>query len=192
MKDKYRASAVFHELYEAMRLQGDFQGDMPGTVAYQVGKSRQTIRQYACEPDSKSFRVPPISVLDAMRERIMYEDVFRPSVLRNLTLESGYKVARVTLADYESALDLSDSLVGFPVTAQVDTVIPVLSDDARLRHQWRQVYFSGTVRRADLAILAGVDLYDVAWVGREHAKFGIQPSAEMVAKAMALEALSGR
>lgn len=191
MKDKYRASAAFNKLYDAMRPKGDIQGDMPGNVAYQIGKSRQTVRQYACNPDTKQFRLPPITVLDKMLQRVMHEDVHRPSTIRGLTLSTGFKVLEITLYDYEAALDLADVLqiTAVPVG---ETVVPPLSDEARLRHQWRQVYFGGLVDRADLAIVAEVDLYDVAWVGREHPTFGIQPSAEMVAKAMALEALSGR
>lgn len=190
MKDKHRTSVVFRELYEAMRPKGDTRCDMPGLVACETGKSRQTVRQYACDPDSRQHRVPPVEVLDKMRHRVMHEDVHRPSTLRSLTRADGYKVSRVTLADYEAALDLADSLL-CAVVPQGDSVVPVLSDDARLRHQWRQVFFGGVVDRADLAILAGVDVYDVAWVGREHSTRGIQPTAEMVAQAIALEALSG-
>ncbi|KQS84809.1 hypothetical protein ASG58_20130 [Rhizobium sp. Leaf383] len=177
-------------MYDAMRPQGDVKLDMPGLVACQIGKARQTVRQYACDPDSRQHRVPPVEVLDKMRHRVMHEDVHRPSSLRSLTLDNGYSVARVTLNDYEAALDLADSLL-CAVSPQGDSVVPMLSDEARMRHQWRQVYFGGVVDRADLAILAGVDVYDVAWVGREHAVYGIQPTAEMVAQAMALEALSG-
>lgn len=190
MRDKYRASEVFRQLYETMRPTGDTQIDMPSSVAYELDKSRQTIRQYACDPDTKSFRVPPIAVLDKMRQRIMHQHVHRPSLLRNLGADSGFQVAQVTFDDYELARDLADSL-RIRVIPKGSAVVPKLSDDARRRHQWRTVYFGGEVNREDLATIADVDYHDVAWVGREHPRHGIQPTSDMVARAIALEALSG-
>jgi hypothetical protein len=191
VKDKYKASAVFNRLYEALQPKLDVPVDIPSHIGYRIGKSRQTVRQYTCKPDSSGFRIPPLAVIDKMFQCVMHEDVHRAASLRGLTLSDGYRVNQVILSDYEAALDLADA-IRFRVVPQGDAVVPALSDAARLRHQWRQVFFSGTVDRADLAIIAGVDVYDVGFVGREHKALGIQPLVEMVAKAMALEALSGR
>lgn len=108
VKDKYRVGVVFRTLYEAMRPVGETQIYMPRHVCHQVGKSRQTVRKYACDPDSKHFRPPPMSVMGKMRQRIMHEDVHRPSTLRNLGMDCGYQVGQFTLSDYAAALDLGE------------------------------------------------------------------------------------
>jgi hypothetical protein len=191
MKDKARSAEVFRELFEAMRIKSDRNGEHYGFVACEIGKSRQTVRQYCCDPSSKQFRLPPLQVLDLMRNRVIHEYVHRPSTLRALDQPDAYLVGNRTFDDYVMALDLGDALK-IEVRTQGDAVIPELSEDARLRHKWREVFFGGVVDRADLAILAEVDFHDVAWVGREHPELGRQPTREMVAKAVALEALTAR
>ncbi len=159
-------------------------------VAKSIGRSQQTIRQYKAAPGSKSHRTPTMEVIEAIRGLVMHRDV----QVRNVVFTGaggGYKVngmpEAIAFRDYLIALDFADSRGGVVST---DEEIPTLDDGARLRHQWRQVAFGKIIPVDMLADIAGVDVYTVGWVGREHPTEGIQPSSGMVAAAMAAEALT--
>ncbi|WP_009992636.1 hypothetical protein [Rhizobium sp. Kim5] len=84
-----------------------------------------------------------------------------------------------------------DRLVRCIDTFQGGNVTPE-TDDARLRKEWRDVFDGCRVPRAILADIAGLDIATVACVGRENPTFAIQPTDDMVRKAMATEALMQR
>ena len=94
--------------------------------------------------------------------------------------------------NYLVALEVADRFGVSPTPISgvySDTVDSLgIGHDAILRHFWRKVFFGGRVPRAELADIAGTDIYSVAWVGREHPTRGIQPNHEQVLWAMANDA----
>lgn len=63
------------------------------------------------------------------------------------------------------------------------------ADELRLMIDWTDIVNRGEVPDVILADIAGVSMRHLAWVGRSHPSFGIQPSEDMVARARATEAL---
>lgn len=127
--------------------------------------SVQTFRQWGVSPEKKSFRRPPPWIVDALRDTLIMYDT--------------------TLAELlEAAL----------MPAVSPAPVMMYSTPASHRRLWREVFDSGVIPRQELADLAGTDIYSVTWVGREHAKLGIQPEPEavMYACAMAAEMSIGR
>ncbi|MCZ4287242.1 hypothetical protein [Hoeflea alexandrii] len=167
-----------------------------GLIAAACARSPQPMRQYLANPDSTAFRRAPVKVTDTLVSLLMSADVIRPDATpSNYAKYEGWQVdINMNLPwpgkSYLIALEVYDrhgvsEPVSFPDTR---IAAPVLNDAARLRHEWRKVFFGGRVPRQDLADVAGTDIYNVAWVGREHPTRGIQPTHEMVMWAMANDA----
>lgn len=90
---------------------------------------------------------------------------------------------------------ISDNLIQF--VTLIDRVDPwnpsgLTEDQARNCRDWLDVARAGIVPRCVLADIAGTDIYRVGWIGYAHPQFGIVPTADMVSRARAAEALAHR
>ena len=195
MKDtKTISSEMCRDLVSALK-----KTEESGYIAAYCNRSPQTLRQYMANPDSTSFRKAPLEVTDRLVNLVMTTEVFSVdafSLREGLTGATGWAVE----GDYSIwcghtycvALEIGDRIGVLPkrisdsVTEIVDCTF--MSHDDILRHFWRKVFFGGRVPRQELADLSGTDIYNVAWVGREHPTRGIQPTHEAVMYAMATDA----
>ncbi|CAN7328332.1 hypothetical protein [Neorhizobium tomejilense] len=184
VETKLLAAKAFKKLLSQYKVIGP---DYIQLAAEAIGRSRQTIKQYSARAGTKSHRTPTAEAIEAMREGVMAREVHRrtasfsgPFVVQNGAYEVNFLTCPV-------ALDFADAK-GWMMAVSSD--VPPLDEAARLRHQWRRVFFGGIVTRDVLADIAQVDVYTVGWVGREHPTLGIQPTADQVARAMAAEALT--
>ncbi|KQZ50309.1 hypothetical protein ASD54_08625 [Rhizobium sp. Root149] len=105
-----------------------------------------------------------------------------PQTLRRYMSEPGTKAAQ------KPPLEVTDRLV-----ALIDILErghrPQTKDEFRLMCEWTDIVNRAEVPKSMLANIAGVSDYHLAWVGRSHPSFGIQPTLDQVATAMAVEAL---
>lgn len=186
MEMHIEAAAAFRKLLDYYKRSGP---DYVMRVATVINRSQQTVKQYSASPTSKSFRKPPLEVIDALREEIMLKDVYFPMASIGGPVNVDLRSGPISFNSYVVALDCADARGGKAWMLN-DRDIPPLTSYARLRHQWRQVAFGGIVSRSVLAEIAGTGFYEVGWVGREHDILGIQPTEEMVARAIAAEALT--
>lgn len=186
MSDAIAAHAAFSKLLTKCI---SFAGDYIKVVAAGLGKSAQTVRQYKAAPGSKSHRVPTAEVIEELREFVMHNlrryKMYVPEGAVAYRVDGAPN--KLQFADYLVALDYADRYNG--VVKADGGEIPKLDNRARQRHEWRQIAFGGVVPVEVLASIAGVDVYTVGWVGREHPECGIQPTWEMVYAALAAEAL---
>ncbi|MEM5474437.1 hypothetical protein WNZ14_22140 [Hoeflea sp. AS60] len=190
MDTKYIASEVCRELVSALK-----QTEGLRYIAAACGRSPQTIRQYMASPESTSFRKAPFEVTDEMIKLIISYEVLRPDSSHWETREGeGWRVllpnrTPFVCRTYLIALEVADRFRTSPTPLPGSSLDYVtISEEARLRHQWRQVFFGGRVPRQELADLAGTDIYNVAWDGREHPTRCIWPTHEQVMYAMATDA----
>lgn len=187
MEDDIAAQSAFKELLNSCL---GFGHDYIRDVAAILGRSRQTVRQYSAAIGTKSHRTPHADVIETLRAGLIWRTC---QVYKTLPLDSteGYLIIgaprAVRFSDYLVALDYADS----HRAKVVGDTFPPLDDEARLRHEWRQVAFGGIVTIDVVAAITGVDVYTVGWVGRE-ARHGIQPTFAQVAAAVSAEAMSGR
>lgn len=187
MTDAIAAHAAFKGLLDKCL---GFGHDYIKDVAVGIGRSQQTVRQYGAAIGTKSHRSPPADIIEKLREGLIWRT---SQVYKTLPLDSakGYLVQGapqvVRFFEYLTALDYADSHRAHVATHPK----PKLDDDARLRHEWRQVAFGGVVPVDVLAAIAGLDRYTVGWVGRE-SRHGIQPTFAEVSAAMSAEALTER
>lgn len=186
MSDAIAAHAAFSGLLKNCVL---VSSDYIRVVAESLGKSAQTIRQYKAAPGSKSHRVPTAEVIEDLREFVMHNrrryNTHVPEGAVAYRVEGAPN--KLQFADYLVALDYADRFGG--VVKADGGEIPTFDDSARQRHEWRQVAFGGLVPVHVLASIAGLDVYTVGWVGREHPEHGIQPTWQMVCAARSAEAL---
>lgn len=101
-----------------------------------------------------------------------------PSTLRR------YMSAPGTKAAVKPTFEASDMLVKLVNMTTDHGRKVVTEDDHRIACEWFELSRTADfLSRRILAEIAGVDIYSVAWVGRTHPRFGIQPTADMVARA---------
>jgi hypothetical protein len=77
------------------------------------------------------------------------------------------------------------TLINMATSAKLDLTV----DEWRLMCEWTDIINSDNISDVILADIAGVSRRHLAWVGRSHPSFGIQPTDDMVAHARATEAL---
>lgn len=186
MEMHIEAAAAFKELLDHYKKDHP---DYMERAAKALVRSPQTIKQYSASPTSKSFRKPPLEVIEELREQIMLEDVYSSYVTVGGPVEVSMHPGEASFTSYVVALDFADAR-DYEVFMTGGRDTPPLSRNERLRHQWRQIAFRAIVSKSVLAEIAGTGFYQVGWVGREHPTFGVQPTSEMVAKATAAEALT--
>ncbi|MQV12185.1 hypothetical protein GHL01_00300 [Sinorhizobium meliloti] len=93
-----------------------------------------------------------------------------------------------TVSAQKPPVEVTDRLVAL---VDLSTSERRVSTEAEIRHQraWIDVVNSDIVPHTFLADIAGVSTHHLAWVGRSHPEYGIQPTEDQVLRAMATEAL---
>lgn len=107
------------------------------------------------------------------------------SALRRYMCEPG------TSASQKPPLEVTDHLVAL-VDLSTQERRAMTEDEARNQARWIDIVNGGEVPAVILADIAGVDVRHLAWVGRSHPIYGIQPSEDQVLRAQATEALMQR
>lgn len=107
------------------------------------------------------------------------------SALRRYMCEPG------TAAAQKPPIDATDRLVAL-VDLSTQERRQLTEDEARNQARWIDIVNGGGVPNVILADIAGVDIRHLAWVGRSHPIYGIQPSDDQVLRAQATEALLQR
>jgi hypothetical protein len=107
------------------------------------------------------------------------------SALRRYMCEPG------TTAAQKPPIDVTDRLVVLIDLSTQERRVQTV-DEARNQARWIEIVNGGGVPAVILADIAGVDVRRLAWVGKNHPIFGIQPSEDQVLRAQATEALMQR
>jgi hypothetical protein len=107
------------------------------------------------------------------------------SALRRYMCEPG------TVAAQKPPIEVTDRLVALVDLSTGERRVQTM-DEARNQAHWIGIVNGEGVPAVILADIAGVDLRHLAWVGRSHPIYGIQPSEDQVRRAMATEALMQR
>jgi hypothetical protein len=85
-------------------------------------------------------------------------------------------------------LEVTDRLVALVDILEQDRR-PQTKDEVRIQAEWNDIVNTDNVPDVIIADIVGISRRHLVWVGRSHPTYGIQPSADMVARARATEAL---
>lgn len=99
-----------------------------------------------------------------------------------------YMSAPGTASAMKPPVEVTDRLVKL-IDLTTNDRREVTMDQLRDVQTWCDVAIGGRVPRSVLASISGLDTYLVAWVGRTHPLYGVVPTPDMTARAVAMEAL---